>query len=137
MSQIHDLRSVGDGDRSRVGAKAANLGRMLQAGLPVPNGCCVEDSVPTADPAVAAAYEALGGGLVAVRSSAVGEDETAATFAGMFRSRLGVRGMDELAAAIEEVRRSLGAAHLPAYQLGRQSLRMAVIVQRLIEAEVA
>jgi pyruvate,water dikinase len=137
MSAIHDLRTLGDADRPRVGAKAANLGRLLQAGLPVPSGFCVEDSVSTADPAIAAAYGALGGGLVAVRSSAIGEDESGATFAGLFHSRLGVRGEDELVATVEDIRRSAGAGHIPAYQPGGQPPKMAVIVQRLIDAEVA
>jgi phosphohistidine swiveling domain-containing protein len=137
MSQIHDLRTLGDADRSRIGAKAANLGRMLRAGLPVPDGFCVEDSLPATAQAIATAYEVLGGGRVAVRSSAVGEDETAAAFAGVFRSRLGVRGWDELTSAIEDVRRSAAAEYLSAYQPRGRPLRMTVIVQRLIEADAA
>ena len=35
------LSEVSAGDRSRVGAKAANLGELLRAGLPVPPGFCV------------------------------------------------------------------------------------------------
>src|SRR5262249_50035830 len=60
-----------------------------------------------------------------------------ATLAGLFRSRLGVRGADELAAAIVDVRCSAATAHLSTYQPAGQPLRMAVIVQRLIDAEVA
>jgi pyruvate,water dikinase len=38
---VLSLRSVGAARRGLVGGKAANLGRMLQAGLPVPAGFCV------------------------------------------------------------------------------------------------
>jgi len=110
---------------------------MLQSGLPVPIGFCVEDSVSATDPAIAAAYEAIGDALVAVRSSAVGEDEAAAAFAGVFCSRLGVRGIDKLASAIGEVRRLASGEHVSAYQPGGGPLRMAVLVQRLVEADVA
>jgi pyruvate,water dikinase len=35
------LEQAGSDDRSRAGGKAANLGAMLRAGLPVPNGFCL------------------------------------------------------------------------------------------------
>src|SRR5436309_13847886 len=109
---------------------------MLRAGLPVPPGFCVEADVSADDPAIAAAYEALGGS-VAVRSSAVGEDEATSAAAGLYQSRLGVRDGIELVAAVEDVRRSAQAAHVRTYQPGGPAPRMAVIVQRLVVADVA
>ena len=38
---VLDLDSIRDGDTSLVGAKAANLARMMRAGLPVPRGFCI------------------------------------------------------------------------------------------------
>src|SRR4051794_4338798 len=103
---------------------------MLRAGLPVPPGFVVDEDVPADDPAIAAAFASLGG-PVAARSSAVGEDEAGAAAAGVYRSQLGVRTVDELVAAIKDVRRSAHAAHVVTYQPG-DAPRMAVIVQQLI-----
>ncbi|HEY1377462.1 MAG TPA: PEP/pyruvate-binding domain-containing protein, partial [Gemmataceae bacterium] len=136
MGHVHDLSAVGEADRPRLGGKAVNLGRLIRAGLPVPPGFCVADDVSADDSAIAAAYRALGGGPVAVRSSAAGEDEAGAAFAGVYHSKLGVQGEAELAAAIEAVRRSARAAHVRTYQPGPVP-RMAVVVQRLVEAESA
>jgi pyruvate,water dikinase len=137
VTGVQDLRTPGDEDRPRVGAKAANLGRMLRAGLPVPPGFCVDAAVPADDPAIQAAYRTLGAGPVAVRSSAVGEDETGAAFAGVFQSRLGVCGDENLAEAIEHVRQSAQFGHVRTYQPGREPPRMAVIVQQMVDAEAA
>jgi len=35
------LRGIGPGSVSSVGGKAANLGRLIQAGLRVPDGFCI------------------------------------------------------------------------------------------------
>ena len=137
MDHFHDLRTLTEADRVGVGAKAVNLGRMMTAGLPVPPGFCIEVDVPTDHAAIADAYQALGGGLVAVRSSAVGEDEAGTAAAGIYRTRLGVCGVKDLNAAIEDVRRSARAEQVRTYQVGGPEPRMAVIVQRFIDADVA
>jgi len=36
-----DLKEAGDGQRTAVGGKAANLAVLLRAGVPVPRGFCV------------------------------------------------------------------------------------------------
>ena len=75
------------GDVALVGGKAASLGEMLRAGLPVPGGFVVttaayravqgRDEIPPdlADE-IARHYRSMGSGLVAVRSSATGVRET-------------------------------------------------------------
>jgi pyruvate,water dikinase len=77
---------------------------------------------------------------LAVRSSAVGEDSTKASFAGIYRSCLNVRGFDQVRSAIREVRASL---HSPAAAAYRNKLNMdqagaipamAVIVMPLLPA---
>ena len=137
MGHVHDLSMIGDADRGRVGAKAASLGRLLQAGLPVPPGFCIEEGVAADDPAIVDAYQLLGQDLVAVRSSAAGEDESGAAAAGVYLSRLGIRGLAELVAAIDDVRGSARSAHVRTYQPGCPVPQVAVIVQRLVPAEVA
>jgi pyruvate,water dikinase len=134
---VYQLETIENELRSRFGAKAVNLGRLMRAGLPVPPGFCFDETVAADDAAVVAAYRGLGGGFVAVRSSAAGEDEASASAAGLFATRLGVRGEDDLAAAVETVRRSAHAAHVRTYQSGGPPLQMAVIVQRQVEADAA
>ncbi len=84
---------------SLVGGKAANLGRLIRAGFPVPDGFVVTtqafryalaqspdgktaDTLPSAvAEEVCKAYRAMGGGRVAVRSSATAEDGSGASMA--------------------------------------------------------
>jgi len=82
----------------------------------------------------------LDNALLAVRSSAVGEDGKAASFAGQFDTVLGVRGEAALWDALRRVWASAFSAHALAYQAqhgGSAAPRMAVIVQAMVDAEVA
>src|SRR5207244_5270770 len=77
-------------DPGELGGKAVELGAALRGGLPVPGGFALPvalvDAVTAGDTgarrAVVDAYATLGGGAVAARSSAVGEDSAGASFAG-------------------------------------------------------
>lgn len=119
---VRPLAAVGAGDRLAVGGKAASLGELCQAGLPVPPGFVVtaaafSRALAAIDPgaslsadqrraallaapvaarvaaAVAAAYAGLGADCaVAVRSSATHEDLADASFAGLQDTYLWVRG---------------------------------------------
>jgi pyruvate,water dikinase len=92
------------------GSKAVGLGQALRDGLPVPPGVAltgaVVDAVASRDEeairAVAAFVRPLEGPL-AVRSSAVDEDGAEASFAGQHLTLLGVRGLDEVTAALSEI----------------------------------
>lgn len=88
---------------------------------------------------IGGAYRAVGSPAVAVRSSAVGEDEGVASWAGQFETILNVQGLDNL---VEAVLRCWASAWNPralAYrlQLGLPAGEMAVLVQILVNAEVA
>src|SRR6266568_4163649 len=89
-----------------VGAKAANLGDLLRAGFPVPDGVVV---LGDGDP------ELLGDGRFAVRSSAVAEDLADASFAGQYETVLNVEGADALRDAIRHVRASAASARAQQY----------------------
>jgi rifampicin phosphotransferase len=84
----------------------------------------------------------LGDALLAVRSSAVGEDAAGSSFAGQFETVLGVAARDReaLRSAIGRVWASASAERVLAY-LGPASRgtapRMAVILQTLVDAEAA
>jgi pyruvate,water dikinase len=133
-------------DAERFGGKAAQLATALSAGLPVPGGWALGWSEVAAlaagDAQVAAAVRATvaGCGPVAVRSSAVGEDSSAASFAGAHLSVLGCVGGDAVLAAVREVRASACQPVAVAY---RQQLavagpvRMGVVVQEMVAADVA
>jgi rifampicin phosphotransferase len=78
---------------------------------------------------------------VAVRSSATAEDLPGMSFAGQLESYLNVRGSDEVIGAVKRCWASLWTARALGYRQ-RQGIRpedvsMAVVVQRLIAAEVA
>lgn len=101
---------------SIFGAKAGNLGRMIQAGLRAPDGFAVafgpETNAPLAEEerqAIRDAYHVLteqmgAGASVAVRSSVVGEDSAEASFAGQYETFL---DLDGDAAVVEAVGRCL------------------------------
>lgn len=145
MADILFLDQIEPSDLSLVGGKALGLATMLRAGLPVPPGFCITTSAlgHLADPAlrleIEAAYQRMDGGVVAVRSSALAEDGVSDSFAGQQLSVLGVRTKDDLLKAIERCAGSLHSETAAAYrqQRGLAPSEMAVIVQRMVVAEVA
>lgn len=131
---------------ARFGGKAAALAAALRAGLPVPEGVALD--IDAADrfarDAALAARELAGLAAAAwpwaVRSSAVGEDGERASFAGQHLTRLGVRGAAALVAAVAAVHASASSPAAAAYRARRglpAEPRMAIILQRLVPAEVA
>jgi rifampicin phosphotransferase len=111
----------------------------------VPDGFCVTTEAHSrgevSQAEVLAAYERLGGGPVAVRSSATAEDLPDASFAGQHDTFLAVEGADELLAAIRACWGSLDTQRASAYReaagVAHDTVRMAVVVQRMVDAEVA
>ncbi|HKH46535.1 MAG TPA: PEP/pyruvate-binding domain-containing protein [Thermoanaerobaculia bacterium] len=193
MSEAEKLTlPFGDLDRTMLpiaGGKAANLGELARAGLPVPDGFCLttaayelvaegadldqilndlagtdpEDTSRLAELAAAAraslseasvpddlveaitrAYRELGNGAsvaVAVRSSATAEDLPYASFAGQQDTYLNVVGADNVLDAVRRCWVSLWTDRAVSYRasngIDHRSVRLAVVVQRMVEAEVA
>jgi pyruvate,water dikinase len=132
-------------DPTRFGGKAAQSAVALRSGLPVPDGFAIahdmlDELLAAPDEGeLAALLDALSG-LVAVRSSAVGEDGVVASFAGQHATVLGVRDAASLLAALREVHASASTDAARAYRakLGLDTEpRMGIVVQRLVRAEVA
>lgn len=134
-------------DPSRFGGKSASLARALVAGVPVPDGAALEvalvDAIVAREPAalvaLAAVRDALTG-LLAVRSSALGEDGAGASFAGQHETVLGVDSLAELTAAVRRIHASARAPAARAYRARRGVAgepRMAVLVQPLVAARAA
>jgi len=154
-------------DVRSAGGKGASLAAMTAAGLPVPPGFVVpadalaervdaerlrelaraqdwrraQELVRSAEPpreALADAYQRLGGGDVAVRSSACAEDSEAASFAGQQETYLHVRGADEVAARVVDCWASFFSERALFYRARKGSLddlAMAVVVQRMVDPE--
>ena len=136
-----------------VGGKGLSLARTSAAGLPVPPGFVVTTEAyrrlhaagVRSDfgfvAAVGEQYQKLGGGLVAVRSSATAEDGAEASFAGQQETILGVVGTDAVLDAVERCWKSLFTERAVAYRrsqgIADDGAAMAVVVQQLIAAEVA
>jgi rifampicin phosphotransferase len=175
-----------------VGGKAANLGELTSAQLPVPPGFCVttsaymlvasqaglqsvldEHAAPSAEKdgdaerltgmaeaarscilaatlpteiadAITEAYGVLGAGEsvpVAVRSSATAEDLPFASFAGQQDTYLNVVGVEAVLGAVQRCWASLWTERAVSYReslgLDQSSVKLAVVVQRMIESSVA
>jgi pyruvate,water dikinase len=126
------------------GGKAVQLGAAIRAGLPVPPGFVL--TAPLVNAIAAQETEAIDRavraftqlqGAVAVRSSAVGEDSSQASFAGQHLTCLNICSPSGMIEAVQQVWQS---GHSAAAQSYRQRLgitqvpKVAVVVQRFIPA---
>ncbi|GLZ15916.1 phosphoenolpyruvate synthase [Actinomadura sp. NBRC 104425] len=150
---VVDLARVDSSMIELVGGKAAGLGELIGAGERVPGGFCVTTEVhdaavrgtggigPGVRAEIIAAYERLGAGAVAVRSSATAEDLPDAGSAGQQDTFLEVRGAAEVIAAVRRCWDSLWSERAVAYReangISHESVRMAVVVQRMVDPRVA
>jgi len=148
-----------------AGGKGASLAAMTAEGLPVPPGFVIpayvlEQSVHAerlrelvevhdykeaqalvrqAEPpceVILACYERLGGGKVAVRSSACAEDSEMASYAGQQETYLNVSGGDEVCARVVNCWASFFSERALFYRFRKGSLMdlgMAVVVQRMLD----
>ena len=153
MTDLRTFDQIGPNDLDAVGGKGLSLGLMSGAGLPVPPGFCITTAAfrrtrgrPLADHAdlvgpLLDAYRSLGGGSVAVRSSAIGEDGSETSFAGQQETILGVRGEEAVRDAVARCWASLDTERAVAYRrrqgVSDEGLAMAVVVQRLVASEVS
>lgn len=131
---IQELAALSPEAEPRDYEEAATRIRALFSGGTMPAAIAAE---------LGAAYGLFGTGetAVAVRSSATAEDLPSASFAGQQETYLNVTGMEALAASVTECWASLWTARAMAYRaregIGPGTVRLAVVVQRMIEAEAA
>jgi pyruvate,water dikinase len=137
------------------GGKAAGLGALIRAGLPVPDGVVIPF-----DPRGAGADDPRGAGfddrlgeaetdelrgwlmsagdpVVAVRSSASNEDTALTSAAGQHDSFLGVQGIDAVVDAVRACRTSRWSPRATAYRNGAEPPSMAVVIQQHIDADIS
>jgi len=166
---VRRLTELSAKDIDVAGGKGANLGELVRAGFPVPDGfvlttdayslAATAAGIDPRDPtgarsrlvdatmpvvianAVREAYRAIGAGRVAVRSSATAEDLPDASFAGQQDTILDVEGDDAVLDAVRRCWASLFNDRAVAYRATRgvdeDAVRLAVVVQRMVEADVA
>ena len=123
-----------------VGGKAAQLARLIRLGLRVPDGFVILGAAPGNLPAELDDYSMRLGGMVAVRSSALGEDSAEASFAGQFETVLGVQGAPAIRQAVDRCLASAAGARAESYRTemrAQEEVRMAVVVQRMVDATAA
>jgi pyruvate,water dikinase len=132
-------------DRERCGGKAAALARLYQADLPVPDGLVIpvaaaDELLPHfVEEILAWAAKRAPYGLIA-RSSAVAEDGTDSSFAGLFTSRFTPADADQLLDAVRAVRDSADTPVVRAYAQARGvelDGGMAVLVQPAVRPAAA
>jgi pyruvate, water dikinase len=125
-----ELARVALDDVGTVERAARAIGDAIRS-APVPDALRAE---------IAERYAELGSQPVAVRSSALGEDGSEATFAGQQDTYLWVRGTEPVCAAVRDCWASLYGAPAIAYRarLGGADLpAMGVAVQVMVDAEVS
>ena len=157
---IEWLGEATSGDAA-LGGKGASLDRLIRLGYRVPPGFCMTTDAFRAGADAAEPFDGeLAGALVtalerleaviagttggpmrlAVRSSAIGEDGAAASFAGLHETELDVAPAD-VPSAVQRCWASLGSAPAVAYRAGRglfsEDAAMAVVVQALVPADAA
>ncbi len=154
LAYILWLEQVGDGDRALAGGKGVSLARLVRAGFLVPPAFVLTTTAinaidgigaipPDLRTETVAAWRALvpAGEPVAVRSSAVAEDSSGASFAGQHETILNVTGELALFAAIEACAASLHSEAAVAYRAragqAADEARIAVVVQRMVPATAA
>src|SRR3954470_12637444 len=141
-------------DKSLAGGKAVNLGILIRAAFPVPDGFCIttdayrywagtkSEEIP-ADliDEITRAYRAMGSPSVAVRSSATAEDMSEASMAGQYDTFLDIADEESLLNRIRCCWASLDPprtrAYLKEHGIELSQVAMAVVVQRLVPSDVA
>lgn len=143
---VAPLSNVGYQNVALVGGKAASLGELINARLPVPPGFVITTTAyrqgltAQLEAEILAAFDALGHERVAVRSSAVAEDSEDASWAGQLETKLNVR-RPQLLEAVQACWQSGSSAHALRYaanhQLAPSQHAIAVVLQAMVNADVA
>ena len=135
-----------------VGGKASGLARLRDFGLRVPEAVVIVGATMQTEPSeidrlVGDLGKIFGVTKLAVRSSAIGEDGAAASFAGQYDTVLNVEGDAQIRAAIQTCLASVESVRASAYRGARDAsdtgdeepsvAAMSVVVQRMVDARAS
>jgi len=167
MKYIKYFTEINKSDLPIVGGKGLNLGLLTLEGFLVPDGFCITTeaychttqavtltddscSVPILETAdiqqdlydeIMSAYNTIGAGRVAVRSSATAEDLPDASFAGQQDTFLNVQGETQLLDAVKRCWASLWSERAIVYRRNQNiddsQVAMSVVVQKMIDSNVS
>ena len=151
MDMMRSFKELTAEQWALAGGKGGTLARLYQTGYAVPDGFVILPAAITGDELapepwaqVQAYVNRMRGGdphvAFAVRSSALSEDSVQASFAGEFETVLNVHTDEEIRDAIRTVRQSRQSDRVQSYSQAQgidTAHEMAVVVQRLVRADVA
>ncbi|MBI9046750.1 MAG: hypothetical protein JEZ06_19835 [Anaerolineaceae bacterium] len=148
---VKEFEEINQDNQNYAGGKGASLARLFKAGFPVPRGFVLfpqafkeERLNPFAWKQVLEILKTYRDqneqAAFAVRSSALSEDSSAASFAGEFETVLNVKADEEIYKAIQTVFESRKNERVQAYSQARgfeEDHQIAVVIQELVPAEAS
>ncbi len=150
MKFIKKFSEISKEDVVIVGGKGASLGEMTKVGIQIPPGFVVtaqthqkfiNDQLPVdLEEEILKAFDELNAQRVAVRSSAIAEDSSSASWAGQLESYLNV-GREDLISKIKDCWNSIKSERALSYaggqNLSEDQLFVAVVIQKMIESKAS
>ena len=150
-TQVRFFKDLRKDEQPLAGGKGGTLARLYQADYPVPNGFVIMPAAFSGDEITPAGWEqtlscldqARNGNRAtsfAVRSSALSEDSSQASFGGQFETVLKVHTDEMIREAIHTVRRSRTNERVQAYSQAKQmgpDHEIAVVVQKMVPADIS
>jgi pyruvate,water dikinase len=141
MSACLSWREAYQAGAAVCGGKGYNLARLARYGFRVPRGGVLPAGAPVSEIRQGLEHLGLLDAKVAVRSSATAEDSARASFAGIHRSFLNVRGAAAVEAAAQGCIDSLETPEAIAYRrrmgFRDEEVRCAVVVCEMVDARCA
>jgi pyruvate,water dikinase len=131
--------------KNEVGEKAFYLSKMIKDGFPIPKGLVLSNAIFKAKnladykAEIEAELAKLSAASYMVRSSAIGEDGDAASFAGQLDSFIVTNDIDDILNHVQKCWNSYAADNVIVYQeaKGKKLAGMGVIIQELIDPDYA
>lgn len=147
---VKTFQQISKTDAATAGGKGSSLGEMTHAGIPVPDGFVITTNAykyfsgknfsEAFKEEIFKSFNNLKSERVAVRSSAVAEDSSSASWAGQLESYLNVK-KEDLLDAVKNCWNSIKSARASAYASDQnatsEQLIVAVVVQKMVDSEIS